>query len=104
MTTELERSAFLADLTSKDRRIGRILLTLPLGALAALVAGIIAGGGVFFAFAVLSGDPGAGDRLMQATRDPAVLASSLTFSLFVFCILAAANGPWPWPSPRWAPA
>ena len=92
MTTELERSAFLADLTSKDRRIGRILLTLPLGALAALVAGIIAGGVVFFAFAVLSGDPGAGDRLMQATRDPAVLASSLTFSLFVFCILAAANG------------
>lgn len=92
MAKELEPSAFLDDLTAKDRRIGRILLTLPLGALAAVLAALVAGGLVFFAFAMLSGDTDTADRLIQATRDPAVLASSLTFSLFLFCMLAAANG------------
>jgi membrane protease YdiL (CAAX protease family) len=88
---ELQRSPFLNDLTPADRRIGRLLLTLPIGAIAALLAALIAGVAVFVAFAVAGGGMGAAERLMTMIGEAATPVG-LTATLFVLCLLAFANG------------
>jgi hypothetical protein len=52
---ELRRSPFLDDLTPADRRVVPLLLTLPIGVIAALLAALICGLAVFVAFAITGG-------------------------------------------------
>jgi len=88
---ELQRSAFLDDLTPADRRVGRILLTLPIGVIAALLAALIGGGVVFVVFAIAGGGADAAERLMMMVGEAAVPVG-LTATAFVLCLLAFANG------------
>ncbi|EJL34324.1 CAAX amino terminal protease family [Caulobacter sp. AP07] len=91
MLAELQRSAFLDDLTPADRRVGRILLTLPIGVIAALLAALIGGVVVFVAFAIAGGGADAAERLMTMVGQAAVPVG-LTATAFVLCLLAFANG------------
>jgi hypothetical protein len=52
---ELRRSPFLDDLTPADRRVVPLLLTLPIGVIAALLAALICGALVLVAFALGGG-------------------------------------------------
>jgi len=88
---ELQRSAFLDDLTPTDRRVDRILLTLPVGVIAALLAALIGGVVVFVAFAIAGGGTDAAGRLVNLLGQAAV-PLGLTTTAFVLCLLAATNG------------
>ncbi len=91
MLAELRRSPFLDDLTPDDRRVVPLLLTLPLGVLAALLAALICGVAVFVAFAIGGGGVDAAERLMAVIgsgRTPA----GLTEISFVLNLLAWVNG------------
>lgn len=88
---ELKRSPFLDDLTPTDRRVVPLLLTLPIGALAAFLAALICGAAVFLAFAIGGGGVEAVERLMAMvgrTETP----STLTQIAFVIGLLAFVNG------------
>jgi membrane protease YdiL (CAAX protease family) len=88
---ELQRSPFLDDLTPADRRVDRILLTLPIGVIAAVLAALIGGVVVFVAFAIAGGGTDAAERLMAMVGQAAVPVG-LTATAFVLCLLAFANG------------
>jgi membrane protease YdiL (CAAX protease family) len=88
---ELQRSPFLDDLTPADRRVWRVLLTLPIGVVAALLAAVIGGVAVFVVFAIAGGDIDAAERLM-ATLGQAAVPVGLTATAFVLALLAFANG------------
>jgi len=60
---ELRRSPFLDDLTPTDRRVVPLLLTLPIGVVAALLAAVICGIAVLAAYEIGAGS-GAAERLM----------------------------------------
>lgn len=88
---ELKRSPFLDDLTPTDRRVVPLLLTLPIGTLAAFLAALICGAAVFLAFAIGGGGVEAVERLMamvSRTETP----STLTQIAFVISLLAFVNG------------
>lgn len=87
---ELRRSPFLDDLTPADRRVDRLLLTLPIGVIAALLAAVIAGGAVYVAFSLAGGDDLA-ERLMKMIDDGAT-PTGLTAVAFMLCMLGLANG------------
>ncbi|PXA85761.1 CPBP family intramembrane metalloprotease domain-containing protein [Caulobacter sp. D4A] len=93
MFEDARGSAFLGDLTPADRRIGRVLLTLPVGVIAAALAAII---GAVFVMALFAGlAPGGFETamaLVESLRDPKAAAGSLQTLLFVLCLLAATNG------------
>ncbi|CAN5353841.1 CPBP family intramembrane metalloprotease [soil metagenome] len=87
---ELQRSPFLDDLTADDRRVGRALLTLPIGVIAAILAALIGGIAVYVAFA-FGGGTALAERLM-AMIGQAQTPVGLTQVGFLLSLLAAANG------------
>ncbi|WP_165190946.1 CPBP family intramembrane glutamic endopeptidase [Caulobacter soli] len=87
MLAELRRSPFLDDLTPDDRRVVPLLLTLPIGVIAALLAALICGVAVVLAFAVGGGDDGA-MALISRGETPV----GLTQITFVVSMLAFVNG------------
>jgi len=88
---ELRRSPFLDDLTPGDRRIVPLLLTLPIGVLAALLAAVICGIAVFVAFAIAGGGVESAERLM-AMIGRGETPAGLTQIAFVISLLAFVNG------------
>jgi membrane protease YdiL (CAAX protease family) len=87
---ELQRSPFLDDLAPADRRLVPVLLTLPIGVIAALLAAVICGIAVFVAFAI-GGGIEMPERLMTALgagQPP----RGLTQVSFVLALVAATNG------------
>ena len=91
MLDELRRSPILQDLTPIDRRVGRIAATVPLGAVAAILAATIGGALVLAAFSLGPEGKALAGRLMETvgqTQTP----PGLTGTLFVVCLLAFANG------------
>ena len=90
MLAELQRSAFLDDLTPMDRRPVRVLLTLPIGAVAAILAAVVCGGVVYAAF-VLGGGAALADGLM-AMIGRAETPNGLTQVGFLLSLLSGANG------------
>jgi membrane protease YdiL (CAAX protease family) len=88
---ELRRSPFLDDLTPADRRVAPLLLTLPIGVIAALLAALICGIAVFVAFAIAGGGVGAAERLMEMISRGGT-PSGLTQIAFVISLLAFVNG------------
>ena len=95
MLAELQRSPFLDDLTPADRSVGRILLTFPIGAIAAGLAALIAGALVSVTFGLLAGGADQAEALlkminMAVTGGPQ--PTSLTQILFTIALLAATNG------------
>jgi membrane protease YdiL (CAAX protease family) len=88
---ELRRSPFLDDLTPNDRRVVPLLLTLPIGTIAALLAAIICGIAVFLAFAAGGGGVEAAERLMTMISGGETPAG-LTQTAFVLNLLAWVNG------------
>lgn len=92
MFEDLRRSAFLADLTPADRRIDRVLLSLPVGVVAAALAAVIGAVIVLALFAGLAdGGPAAVEGLLRSLQDPKAAATGLTTLLFVLCLLAGSN-------------
>jgi membrane protease YdiL (CAAX protease family) len=87
---ELRRSPFLDDLTPNDRRVVPLLLTLPIGTIAALLAAVICGIAVFVAFAIGGGGVEAAERLM-AVIGPDQTPTGLTQISFVVSLLALVN-------------
>jgi membrane protease YdiL (CAAX protease family) len=87
---ELQRSPFLDDLTADDRRVGRALLTLPIGVVAAILAALIGGIVVYVAFA-FGGGTALAERLMTMIGE-AQTPVGLTQVGFLLSLLAAANG------------
>lgn len=87
---KLQRSPFLDDLTPDDRRVSRVLLTLPLGVVAALLTAVIAGLLVFLVFLFGAGLGEA--RLMDALRGRVPLGGDVMLVMFVLALLAATNG------------
>jgi membrane protease YdiL (CAAX protease family) len=87
---ELRRSPFLDDLTPADRRVVPLLLTLPIGAIAALLAALICGVAVLAAFEI-GGGGGAAERLM-AMVSHGETPTGLTGIAFVLSMLAFVNG------------
>lgn len=87
---ELQQSPFLDDLTPDDRRVGRALLTLPIGVVAAILAALICGIAVYVAFAV-GGGTALAERLMTLIGH-AETPVGLTQVGFLLSLLAAANG------------
>jgi uncharacterized protein len=87
---ELRRSPFLDDLTPADRRVDRVLLTLPIGVVAALLAALAGGVAVFVGFAAVGGTETA-ERLMKMANDLATPVG-LTAVTFTLCLAAATNG------------
>ncbi len=90
MLAELQRSPFLDDLTADDRRVGRALLTLPIGVIAAILAALIGGIAVYVAFA-LGGGTALAEQLMTLIGR-AQTPVGLTQVGFLLSLLAAANG------------
>uniref|UniRef100_B0T1Z9 Abortive infection protein n=1 Tax=Caulobacter sp. (strain K31) TaxID=366602 RepID=B0T1Z9_CAUSK len=90
MLAELQRSPFLDDLTPADRRVDRVLLTVPIGVVAAVLAALIGGVAVYVAFATTGGTALA-ERLMTMVGH-AETPTGLVQVAFVLCLLAAANG------------
>ena len=88
---ELRRSPFLDDLTPADRRVVPLLLTLPIGVLAALLAAVICGLAVFVAFAVGGGGVASVERLMEMIGRGET-PTGLTQVAFVVSLLAFVNG------------
>jgi len=88
---ELRQSPFLDDLTPADRRVVPLLLTLPIGVLAALLAAIVCGLAVFVAFAIGGGGVESVERLM-AMIGRGEAPSGLTQIAFVLGLLAVVNG------------
>ena len=91
MLAELRQSPFLDDLTPADRRVVPLLLTLPIGVLAALLAAIVCGLAVFVAFAIGGGGVESVERLM-AMIGRGEAPSGLTQIAFVLGLLAVVNG------------
>lgn len=88
---ELRQSPFLDDLTPADRRVVPLLLTVPIGVIAALLAAVIAGLVVFVAFAIGGGGVESVERLMEMIgRGEA--PTGLTEVAFVLGLLAFVNG------------
>ena len=90
MLAELRRSPFLDDLTPADRRVDRVLLTLPIGVVAALLAALIGGVAVLVGFAAVGGIETT-ERLMAMISDLATPVG-LTAVAFTLCLAAATNG------------
>jgi membrane protease YdiL (CAAX protease family) len=88
---ELRRSPFLDDLSPDDRRVAPLLLTLPIGVLAALLAAVICGIAVFVVFAIGGGGIEAAERLMTMIGEAGTPAG-LTPIAFVISLLAFVNG------------
>lgn len=88
---ELRQSPFLDDLTPADRRVVPLLLTLPIGVLAALLAAVICGLAVFVAFAIGGGGVALVERLMEMLGRGET-PNSLTEIAFVISLLAFVNG------------
>lgn len=88
---ELRRSPFLDDLTPGDRRVVPLLLTLPIGVLAALLAAVICGIAVFVGFAIGGGGVESAERLMTALGQGHTPAGLNQVS-FVLALVAATNG------------
>ena len=91
MLAELQRSPFLDDLTPADRRVVPVLLTLPIGVIAALLAAVICGIAVFLLFAIGGGGIEATERLMPALSTGQA-PTGLTQVSFVLALVAATNG------------
>jgi membrane protease YdiL (CAAX protease family) len=88
---ELQRSAFLDDLTSDDRNVMRALLTVPIGVVAALLAAVICGVAVFGVFAIGGGGVAFAEQLaglISRGETPV----GLTQISFMLCLLAVVNG------------
>ena len=88
---ELRRSPFLDDLTPDDRRVAPLLLTLPIGVIAAFLAALIGGIAVLVAFMVGGGGVEASERLM-AMIGRGETPTSVTQVAFVLGLLAFVNG------------
>ena len=89
MLAELQRSPFFDDLTPIDRRVWRVLLTVPIGLLAAGLAAVICGIVVFVAFGI-GGVDGSGPLLERLRQGEAPVG--LTQIAFVLSLLATING------------
>jgi membrane protease YdiL (CAAX protease family) len=87
---ELRRSPFLDDLTPADRRVVPLLLTLPIGVIAALLAALICGLAVFVAFAITGGGVASVERLMEMIGRGET-PTGLTQIAFVISLLAIVN-------------
>lgn len=90
MLAELQRSPFLDDLTADDRRVSRVLWTLPIGLIAATLAAVIGGVAVFVAFAIGGGSASPGHLMTLISQGETPVG--LTQVSFVLCLLAFANG------------
>ncbi len=90
MLAELQRSPFLDDLTPADRRADRVLITVPIGVVAAVLAALIGGVAVYVAFAAAGGSALA-ERLMTMVGHAETPVGLIPVA-FVLCLLAAANG------------
>jgi membrane protease YdiL (CAAX protease family) len=88
---ELRRSPFLDDLTPADRRVVPLLLTLPIGMIAAVLAAVICGAAVFVAFAIGGGGVDAPERMMAAIGRGET-PTGFTQVAFMLSLLAFANG------------
>jgi membrane protease YdiL (CAAX protease family) len=88
---ELRRSPFLDDLTPDDRRVVPLLLTLPIGVIAALLAAVICGAAVLVAFTIGGGGVEATERLM-AIISGGETPTGVTQIAFVLSLLAFVNG------------
>lgn len=88
---ELRRSPFLDDLTPADRRVAPLLLTLPIGVIAAFLAALIGGIAVLVAFTIGGGGVEAPERLM-AMIGRGETPTSVTQVAFVLGLLAFVNG------------
>ncbi|MDB5457381.1 MAG: family intrarane metalloprotease protein, partial [Caulobacter sp.] len=96
MIDAMRGSAFLRDVGPADRRIGPILLTLPVGAMAGVLAAIVGGAAsvsLYGALVVGLQGPAAAGGLLDVLTNPALLATSLTAVLLVLTLLAGTNGP-----------
>ncbi|NGM52273.1 CPBP family intramembrane metalloprotease [Caulobacter sp. 602-2] len=93
MFEDVRRSAFLDDLTPADRHVGRALLTLPVGALAAALAAVIGGVFVMALFTgLLDGGFDQSKALLESLSKPGAGVSDLITLLFVLCLATATNG------------
>ena len=90
MLAELQRSPFLDDLTPADRRVVPVLLTLPIGVIAALLAAVICGIAVFLLFAI-GGGVDTAERLLERIGQGEA-PTGLTQVSFVLALVAATNG------------
>lgn len=88
---ELRQSPFLDDLTPADRRVVPLLLTLPIGMIAAVLTAVIAGLAVFVAFAIVGGGVASIERLMEMIGRGET-PTGLTAVAFVLTLLAFVNG------------
>lgn len=88
---ELRRSPFLDDLTPADRRVVPLLLTLPIGVVAAVLAAVTCGVAVFVVFAIGGGGVQSVERLM-AMIGRGETPAGLTQVTFVLSLLAFVNG------------
>lgn len=90
---DVRRSAFLDDLTPADRRIGRVLLSLPVGVVAAALAAVIGGVFVMALFTgLLDGGFDQAMGLLKSLADPKAGGLDLITLLFVLCLATATNG------------
>lgn len=90
---DVRRSAFLDDLTPADRRIGRVLLSLPVGVVAAILAAVIGGVFVMALFTgLLDGGFDQAVALFQSLANPKAGGLDLITLLFVLCLVTATNG------------
>ena len=93
MFEDVRRSAFLDDLTPADRRIGRLLLSLPVGIVAAMLAAVIGGVFVMALFTgLLDGGFDQAVALFKSLTNPSAAGLDLITLLFVLCLLTATNG------------
>jgi membrane protease YdiL (CAAX protease family) len=88
---ELRRSPFLDDLTPADRRVAPLLLTLPIGVVAAFLAAVICGAAVFVAFAIGGGGVQATERLMTMMGGGGTPTGLIEVG-FAISLLAFING------------
>ncbi len=90
---DVRRSAFLDDLTPADRRVDRILLSLPIGVIAALLAALIGGAFVMALFTgLLDGGFPQAEALLKSLSLPGAGALDLITLMFVLCLATATNG------------
>lgn len=95
MFTAMRNSVFLSDLTDRDRDVRRLLVALPVGMLAAVVAALLgAVSACLLVMVVVSGLDGApaAAALFSVFDQPARAATEGLASLFILAVLAGANG------------
>jgi uncharacterized protein len=93
---QLSRSAFIADLTPRERSLWRVALTLVAGLVAGFVVGLLIGAIALFVFAAATGGfaQGLAGFPTHLTSLIGGADHDLTSSLVLLVLATATNGPW----------